>query len=205
MLMKPASGRRRAGTGSTGTTGSHSELPLEHAFRTPSHRLPHCPLPCSVAGWLDRADRVAPARDQDERERGRRPDDGYGRQHGLRAELLEGRPRDREPERPGQHPQRYVRRDHLGAQMRRRAGGEDREERGGDEPVAEPEEEQGELDPVAELLGHIGRGGRTPIARMLAAAWREAPIAVATGVPAADARAAVGPLTVDEGTLSPAA
>jgi hypothetical protein len=37
-------------------------------------------------------------------------------------------------------------------------------------------------DPVAELLAQIGDGGRTPIARMLAAAWREALVAVATGV-----------------------
>ena len=62
-----------------------------------------------------------------------------------------------------------------------------------------------DVDPVAELLVRIGDGGRTPIARMLAAAWREALIAVATGVPAADARAGVGALTVDEGILSPAA
>jgi hypothetical protein len=40
---------------------------------------------------------------------------------------------------------------------------------------------------------------------MLAAAWREALIAVATGVPAADGRAGVGALTVDEGVLSSAA
>jgi AcrR family transcriptional regulator len=62
-----------------------------------------------------------------------------------------------------------------------------------------------DVDPVAELLVKIGHGGRTPIARMLAAAWREALIAVATGVPAADARAGVGALTVDEGILGPAA
>jgi AcrR family transcriptional regulator len=62
-----------------------------------------------------------------------------------------------------------------------------------------------DLDPVAELLAQIGDGGRTPIARMLAAAWREALIAVARGVPAADARAGVGALTVDEGLLSSAA
>jgi AcrR family transcriptional regulator len=63
----------------------------------------------------------------------------------------------------------------------------------------------GDLDPVAELLAQLGDGGRTPIARMLAAAWREALIAVARGVPAADARAGVGALTVDEGLLSSAA
>jgi AcrR family transcriptional regulator len=62
-----------------------------------------------------------------------------------------------------------------------------------------------DTDPVAELLAEVGAGGRTPIARMLAAAWREALIAVATGVPAAHARAGVGALTVDEGILNPAA
>jgi AcrR family transcriptional regulator len=62
----------------------------------------------------------------------------------------------------------------------------------------------GDADPVAELLTKIGDSGRTPIARMLAAAWREALIAVAGGVPAAHARAGVGALTIDEGILSPA-
>jgi AcrR family transcriptional regulator len=57
------------------------------------------------------------------------------------------------------------------------------------------------VDQVADLLVRIGDGGRTPIARMLAAAWREALVAVATGVPAAAARAGVGALTVDEGIL----
>jgi AcrR family transcriptional regulator len=52
-------------------------------------------------------------------------------------------------------------------------------------------------DPVAELLAQIGDRGRTPIARMLAAAWREALVAVATGVPVGRARAAVAALTVD--------
>jgi AcrR family transcriptional regulator len=58
-----------------------------------------------------------------------------------------------------------------------------------------------DVDQVADLLVRIGDGGRTPIARMLAAAWREALVAVATGVPAAAARAGVGALTVDEGIL----
>jgi AcrR family transcriptional regulator len=62
-----------------------------------------------------------------------------------------------------------------------------------------------ELDPVAELLAQLGDRGRTPIARMLAAAWREALVAVAGGVPAARARAALAALTVDEAILSPAA
>jgi AcrR family transcriptional regulator len=61
-----------------------------------------------------------------------------------------------------------------------------------------------DLDPVAELLVRIGDGSRTPIARMLAAAWREALVAVASGAPAAHARAAVAALTVDEAMLSPA-
>jgi AcrR family transcriptional regulator len=62
-----------------------------------------------------------------------------------------------------------------------------------------------DVDPVAALLAHVGGGSRTPIARVLAAAWRDALIAVATGVPAAHARAAVAALTVDEAILSPAA
>ena len=61
-----------------------------------------------------------------------------------------------------------------------------------------------DVDPVAELLARIGDRGRTPIARMLAAAWREALVAVATGVPAARARAGVAALTVDDAILSPA-
>jgi AcrR family transcriptional regulator len=59
----------------------------------------------------------------------------------------------------------------------------------------------GDLDPVAELLAQIGDRGRTPIARMLAAAWREALVAVASGVPTAQARAGVAALTVDEERL----
>jgi AcrR family transcriptional regulator len=59
-----------------------------------------------------------------------------------------------------------------------------------------------DLDPVAELLAQIGDRGRTPIARMLAAAWREALLAFATGVPVERARAGVAALTVDEATLS---
>jgi AcrR family transcriptional regulator len=59
-------------------------------------------------------------------------------------------------------------------------------------------------DPVAELLAQIGDHGRTPIARMLAAAWREALVAVAAGDPAAQVRAGVAALTVDEAILSPA-
>jgi AcrR family transcriptional regulator len=62
-----------------------------------------------------------------------------------------------------------------------------------------------ELDPVAELLAQIGDCGRTPIARILAAAWREALVAVATGVPATQARAAIGALDIDEAILVPAA
>ena len=70
--------------------------------------------------------------------------------------------------------------------------------------LGEPHPARG-LDPVAELLVQMGGGGRTPIARMLAAAWREALIAVDTGVPAAYARAGVGALTVDEAILTPLA
>ncbi len=61
-----------------------------------------------------------------------------------------------------------------------------------------------ETDPVADLLAQIGDQGRTPIARMVAAAWREALFAVATGVLPEQARAAVAALTVDEAILSPA-
>jgi AcrR family transcriptional regulator len=61
-----------------------------------------------------------------------------------------------------------------------------------------------DLDPVAELLAQIGDGRRTPIGRMLAAAWREALVAVSSGVPAAHVRTAVAALTVDEAMLSPA-
>jgi AcrR family transcriptional regulator len=59
-------------------------------------------------------------------------------------------------------------------------------------------------DPVAELLAQIGDHGRTPIARMLTAAWREALAAVATGVPVARARDGVAALSVDQAMLSPA-
>lgn len=61
-----------------------------------------------------------------------------------------------------------------------------------------------DLDPVVELLAQIGDRGRIPIARMLAAAWRESLVAVASGVSAAHARAGVAALTVDEAMLSPA-
>jgi AcrR family transcriptional regulator len=61
-----------------------------------------------------------------------------------------------------------------------------------------------DLDPVAELLAQIGDRGRTPIARMLAAAWREALVAVAGGVAAAKGRAGVAALSVEEAIFSPA-
>jgi AcrR family transcriptional regulator len=70
--------------------------------------------------------------------------------------------------------------------------------------LGEPHPERG-VDPVAELLAEIGDRGRTPIARMLAAAWRDALVAVASGVPAPDARTAVAALTIDEALLSQAA
>ncbi|HYN49778.1 MAG TPA: TetR/AcrR family transcriptional regulator [Thermoleophilaceae bacterium] len=59
-----------------------------------------------------------------------------------------------------------------------------------------------DLDPVADLLGEISRGGRVPIGRVLAAAWRAALMAVAEGASPARARAALELLSVDEEALS---
>ncbi len=55
-----------------------------------------------------------------------------------------------------------------------------------------------DLDPVADLLAEISHGGRLPIGRVLAAAWRAALMAVAEGAPPARARAALELLSVDE-------
>lgn len=59
-------------------------------------------------------------------------------------------------------------------------------------------------DPVAALLAGLTDDGRTPIARMIAAAWREALVAVADGAPAEASRAAVAALVVDEAALAEA-
>jgi AcrR family transcriptional regulator len=57
------------------------------------------------------------------------------------------------------------------------------------------------IDPVAELLAEICDGGRTPIAGMLAGAWRASLDAVAEGTPVEAAREALAALMVDEGVL----
>jgi hypothetical protein len=54
-------------------------------------------------------------------------------------------------------------------------------------------------DPVARLAAELLDGGRTPIARMMAAAWREALVALGDGVPPDPARAALAALSVDDG------
>lgn len=59
-----------------------------------------------------------------------------------------------------------------------------------------------DIDRVADLLGEIGRGGRVPIGRVLAAAWRAALMAVAEGASPPHARAALKLLSVDEDALS---
>ncbi|MBA2389581.1 MAG: TetR/AcrR family transcriptional regulator [Geodermatophilaceae bacterium] len=59
-----------------------------------------------------------------------------------------------------------------------------------------------DLDPVADLLGEIGRGGRLPIGRVLAAAWRAALVAVADGESPPRARAVLELLSLDEEALS---
>jgi AcrR family transcriptional regulator len=59
-------------------------------------------------------------------------------------------------------------------------------------------------DPVARMAAQLLDGGRTPIARMIAAAWREALATLSDGVPAALARAGLAVLSVDEAPgLSP--
>jgi AcrR family transcriptional regulator len=59
----------------------------------------------------------------------------------------------------------------------------------------------GDADPVADLLAQISDGGRTPIGRMLAAAWRAALLAVAEGAPPERARAGLAALELDESVL----
>jgi AcrR family transcriptional regulator len=58
-----------------------------------------------------------------------------------------------------------------------------------------------EGDPVSELLAEISDRGRTPIGRMLAAAWRAALLAVAEGAPPDRARAALAALELNEAVL----
>ena len=60
-------------------------------------------------------------------------------------------------------------------------------------------------DPVARLAAGLFDAGRTPIARMIAAAWREALAALGDGTPPDSARAALAVLSVDEAPgVSPA-
>ncbi|MBA3419008.1 MAG: TetR/AcrR family transcriptional regulator [Geodermatophilaceae bacterium] len=59
-----------------------------------------------------------------------------------------------------------------------------------------------DLDPVADLLMEISHGGRLPIGRVLAAAWRAALMAVAAGESPPRARAALELLSLDEQALS---
>lgn len=66
--------------------------------------------------------------------------------------------------------------------------------------LGEPHPED-DSDPVAELLARISDRGRTPIARMLAAAWREALLAVAGGSQTERAREGIAALAVDEAVL----
>jgi len=56
-------------------------------------------------------------------------------------------------------------------------------------------------DPLADLLAELCDGGRTPIADMLAGAWRAALAAVAEGTPVEAAREALAAITVDEAVL----
>jgi AcrR family transcriptional regulator len=56
-------------------------------------------------------------------------------------------------------------------------------------------------DPVADMLAELCDGGRTPIAEMLAGAWRAALAAVAGGTPVEAAREALAAITLDEAVL----
>jgi AcrR family transcriptional regulator len=55
-----------------------------------------------------------------------------------------------------------------------------------------------DVDPVADLLAEITDGRRTPLGRMLAAAWRAALLAVVEGTPPEDARAGLAALELGE-------
>jgi AcrR family transcriptional regulator len=59
-----------------------------------------------------------------------------------------------------------------------------------------------DTDPVADLLGDISDGGRTPLGRILAAAWRAALLAVDDGSPPDSARSGLAVL-VPEISLTP--
>jgi AcrR family transcriptional regulator len=68
--------------------------------------------------------------------------------------------------------------------------------------LGEPHPARG-VDPVADLLAELCDGGRTPIAGMLAGAWRAALAAVAEGTSVEAAREALAAVTVDEAVLRP--
>ena len=57
-------------------------------------------------------------------------------------------------------------------------------------------------DPVAALAADLLDGGRTPIARMVAAAWRESLVALDDGGPPGRARAGLAALSVDLAPLT---
>jgi AcrR family transcriptional regulator len=67
--------------------------------------------------------------------------------------------------------------------------------------LGEPHPARRDDDPVADMLAELCDAGRTPIAAMLAGAWRAALAAVAGGTSAEAAREAVAALTVDEAVL----
>lgn len=58
-----------------------------------------------------------------------------------------------------------------------------------------------DADPVSDLLAEISDAGRTPIGRMLAAAWRAALLAVAEGAAPDRARAGLAALGLDDTLL----
>ena len=58
-----------------------------------------------------------------------------------------------------------------------------------------------DVDPVSDLLAELSDGGRTPIGRMLAAAWRAALLAVAEGAAPDRARAGLAALGLDDTLL----
>jgi AcrR family transcriptional regulator len=67
--------------------------------------------------------------------------------------------------------------------------------------LGEPHPARDVDDPLADLLAEITDGRRTPIGRMLAAAWRAALLAVAEGAPPKLARAGLAALELDETVL----
>lgn len=65
--------------------------------------------------------------------------------------------------------------------------------------LGEPHPDRDPLaDPVAGVAAELLDGGRTPLGRMIAAAWREALAAMVDGVSAEQARAGLAALSIDE-------